>query len=114
MRVTNGIPLGCTLLLLVHTVNCVQTLKAYPKLSEGAYRPELIYSATDVKRVVDAATARGIRVVYGARFRQKCTLEDVIGSHAHSLEALVGRVWHPMPTRLKLLWGECGIPCPLA
>jgi hypothetical protein len=26
-RVTNGIPLGCLLLLPVHTVNCVQTLK---------------------------------------------------------------------------------------
>jgi hypothetical protein len=26
--VTNGIPLGCSLLLLVDTVNCVQTLKA--------------------------------------------------------------------------------------
>jgi hypothetical protein len=25
--VTNGIPLGCPLLLPVHTVNCVQTLK---------------------------------------------------------------------------------------
>jgi Ca2+-binding EF-hand superfamily protein len=28
MRVNNGIPLGCSLLLPVHTVNCVQTLKA--------------------------------------------------------------------------------------
>jgi hypothetical protein len=28
-RVTNGIPLGWPLLLPVHTVNCVQTLKAY-------------------------------------------------------------------------------------
>jgi hypothetical protein len=27
MRVTNGIPLGCSLLLLVDTVNCVATLK---------------------------------------------------------------------------------------
>jgi hypothetical protein len=27
MRVTNGIPLGSSLLLPVHTVNCVQTLK---------------------------------------------------------------------------------------
>jgi hypothetical protein len=28
MRVTNGIPLGCSLLLPVDTVKCVQTLKA--------------------------------------------------------------------------------------
>jgi hypothetical protein len=27
-RVTNGIPLGCSLILPVRTVNCVQTLKA--------------------------------------------------------------------------------------
>ena len=27
-RVTNGIPLGCPRFLPVHTVNCVQTLKA--------------------------------------------------------------------------------------
>jgi hypothetical protein len=30
MRVTNGISLGCPLFLLVHTVNCVQTLKGDP------------------------------------------------------------------------------------
>jgi hypothetical protein len=29
-RVINGISLGCSLLLPVHTVNCVQTLKAHP------------------------------------------------------------------------------------
>jgi hypothetical protein len=29
-RVTNGIPLGSSLLLPVDTVNCVQTLKAFP------------------------------------------------------------------------------------
>jgi hypothetical protein len=29
--VTNDIPLGCSLLLLVDTVNCVQTLKAMAK-----------------------------------------------------------------------------------
>jgi hypothetical protein len=28
-RVTNGIPLGCPRFLPVHTVNCVQTLKAF-------------------------------------------------------------------------------------
>jgi hypothetical protein len=28
-RVTNGIPLGCSLLLPVDTVNCVQALKAW-------------------------------------------------------------------------------------
>jgi hypothetical protein len=35
-RVTNGIPLGCSLLLLAHTVNCVQTLKAVAFVRIGA------------------------------------------------------------------------------
>jgi hypothetical protein len=30
----------------------------------------------------------GLRLLYGARFRQESTLEDAIGSHAGSLEAL--------------------------
>jgi hypothetical protein len=29
MRVTNSIPLGCSLFLPVHTINCVQTLKVH-------------------------------------------------------------------------------------
>ena len=33
MRVTNGIPLGRSLLLPVHTVNCVQTLKVQNSIS---------------------------------------------------------------------------------
>jgi hypothetical protein len=40
MRVTNGIPLGCPLLLPVDTVNCVQTLKVDTRRYEptvGAY-----------------------------------------------------------------------------
>jgi hypothetical protein len=37
-RVTNDIPLGCSLLLPVHTVNCVQTLKAVDSLFSA---PEL-------------------------------------------------------------------------
>jgi hypothetical protein len=35
MHVTNGIPLGCSLLLPVHTVICVQTLKVAPHNSPG-------------------------------------------------------------------------------
>jgi hypothetical protein len=31
MRVTNGIPLGCTLLLPVGTAICVHTLKSYSR-----------------------------------------------------------------------------------
>jgi hypothetical protein len=34
-RVTNGIPLGCSLLLPVGTVNCVQTLKAKTRSRHG-------------------------------------------------------------------------------
>jgi hypothetical protein len=35
MRVTNGIPLGSSLLLPVDTVNCVATLKAGAKCTGG-------------------------------------------------------------------------------
>jgi hypothetical protein len=35
MLVTNGIPLGSSLLLPVHTVNCVQTLKARQRAKTG-------------------------------------------------------------------------------
>jgi hypothetical protein len=38
-RVTNGIPLGCPLFLPVHTVNCVQTLKAVG-MQECMYVPD--------------------------------------------------------------------------
>ena len=37
-RVTNGIPLGCSLFLPVHTVNCIQTLKA-KVIGEAASEP---------------------------------------------------------------------------
>jgi hypothetical protein len=38
--------------------------------------------------VVVSKQGNGDMAVYGARFRQKFTLEDAIGSHACSLEAL--------------------------
>jgi hypothetical protein len=42
MRVTNGIPVGCPLFLPVHTVNCVQTLKAQAvvQIEDDAYVAE--------------------------------------------------------------------------
>jgi hypothetical protein len=48
MRVTNGIPHGCPLFLPVHTVNCVQTLKA----------KELLVQALTVIDFVKAKTGR--------------------------------------------------------
>ena len=41
MRLANAIPLGCSLLLLVGTVNCVQTLKAViiSKRADDAFGP---------------------------------------------------------------------------
>jgi len=38
----------------------------------------------------DIAAHEGADPSYGARFRQKFTLEDALGSHACSLEALAG------------------------
>ena len=45
-RVANGIPLGCPLLLPVHTVNCVQTLKVqgdHEKLDCDNSKGALVY-----------------------------------------------------------------------
>jgi hypothetical protein len=51
-RVTNGIPLGCSLFLPVHTVNCVQTLKARKDL--GAPMLELLLTVRACTRVSSA------------------------------------------------------------
>jgi hypothetical protein len=48
-------------------------------------RTPLIY--LELRRMSLKAAALGTSGVYGARFRQKFTLEDAIGSHACSLEA---------------------------
>ena len=61
MRVTDGIPLGCSLLLPVDTVNYAATLQGFNKLTEKGT----------------------VRV-----FEQKITLGHAIGSHACSLQAL--------------------------
>jgi hypothetical protein len=37
-RATNGIPLGCSLILPVHTGNCVQTLKAFTARTHASDR----------------------------------------------------------------------------
>jgi hypothetical protein len=50
-RVTNGIPLGCPLFLLVHTVNCVATLKAChsdPVVGAALVRDLSVFSAENV------------------------------------------------------------------
>jgi hypothetical protein len=60
MRVTNGIPLGCSLLLPVGTVNCVQTRKGS------------MISAVDgmfaERKQVFQSFAVGLITMYGARF----------------------------------------------
>jgi hypothetical protein len=73
MRATNAIPLGCSRLLPVGTVNCAQTLKA----------TMLMGPFWDSTSTVAGSEYSTVRV-----FRQKITLEDAIGSHACSLEAL--------------------------
>jgi hypothetical protein len=72
-RVTNGIPLGCSLFLPVHTVNCVQTLKAH--LARGAAHGWVQHC--DGRQMV--------RFAFSATF----TLENAIAFHAFArLEAL--------------------------
>jgi hypothetical protein len=70
MRVVNVIPLGCSILLPVGTVHSVQTLKAEENKDKGEKPGEQEEDGT-------------VRV-----FRQTFSLEDAIGSHACSLQAL--------------------------
>jgi hypothetical protein len=79
-RVTNGTPLGCPLLLPVGTVNCVQTLKA-GVLSKSAAVCMRLHSPTRwlPSVIVLLYIASACERWYGARFRQKFTLEDAIG-----------------------------------
>jgi hypothetical protein len=102
MRVTNGIPLGCSLLLLVGTVNCVQTRKVFlptPRRRPAgrAGRARISWSQERVSFKLQLYAHW-----YGARFRQKFTLEDAIGSHACSLEANT-RVTNGLPLGSSLL-----------
>jgi hypothetical protein len=78
MRVANGIPLGCALLLPVDTVNSVQTRKVLASYSEFfAAASAIFWMHRDWES--DSGTVRV--------FRQRLTLEDAVGSHACSLEA---------------------------
>jgi hypothetical protein len=83
MRVTNGIPLGCSLILQVDTVNHVETLKARFYYPVGT-------------RAEDLATHHWHGLCTVRVFRQKSTLKDAIGSHACLLEAYM-RVSNGIP-----------------
>jgi hypothetical protein len=73
MRVTNGIPLGCSLLLPVDAVNCVQTLKAYAaavKLAPAQGQVRFEYAMAMLRRgaagdvdVVQSELAEAVRVM---------------------------------------------------
>jgi hypothetical protein len=65
MRVTNGIPLGSSLLLPVDTVNCVQTLKATPYIPADEIGTPLLWSACaddEPERVKVLLAIEGINV----------------------------------------------------
>jgi hypothetical protein len=72
MLVTNGIPLGCSLLLLVGTVNRVQTLKVIRSFMRSA----------SINRTSHTLFRLGTLLVFEHNF----ALDDVIGFHACSLE----------------------------
>jgi hypothetical protein len=65
-RVTNGIPLGCSLFLPVHTINCVQTLKApedYAKAKVQLSRDEMTVALGKMERVCNGEADVYIEVV---------------------------------------------------
>jgi hypothetical protein len=102
MRVTSDIPFGRPLFLPVHVVNSVQTLKA---TATQAATLTLTLTLTITLTINSVQTLKALsrtalhatppsacpskRAMHEVRvFGQKFTLEDAIGSHACSLEAL--------------------------
>jgi hypothetical protein len=83
MRMTNVIPLGCSLLLPVDAVNCVQ----HENRRHEHGTPTILQNG---------AVRCMVRV-----FKQKFTLKDAIGSHAYSFEANT-RVTNGIPLRSPL------------
>jgi hypothetical protein len=117
MHATNGIHLGCSLLLPVHTVHCVQTLKAlvsavdlFPTLVAAATMhapcgPTVMPqcpSDTNMSRQTALCT-EGFSLMYGARFRQKFTTEDAIGFPRLLASSSCMRVTNGIPLGCSLL-----------
>jgi hypothetical protein len=97
MRVTNGIPLGCPLILPVGTVNCVQPLKVSTKhggLIAGVGVPDNPHGSTyqDIEAYWPVYPVRTVRV-----FRQEFTLEDAIEFHAFAPLQASSRVTNDIP-----------------
>jgi hypothetical protein len=67
MRATNGIPLGCPLFLPVHTVNCVQTLKAVA-FADMAQWLGLTTQAAQYHAIADGLKQNMIKLLYGSFF----------------------------------------------
>jgi hypothetical protein len=96
MLVTNDIPLGRSLLMPTDAVNSVQTLKA-----SHIYPPNFSLTINSVTALMTPHNTEGLVLtapctvrVFGARVYDReflgtsfWALEDVIGSHACSLEA---------------------------
>jgi hypothetical protein len=92
-RVTNGILLGCPLFLPVHTVNCVQTLKA---INHGAmFDVDLVSKLANLTgNEMRAASQIRYRTSGGQAFAARCAFSDRI---LHSRLPL-----DPTHVRLKL------------
>jgi hypothetical protein len=74
--------------LIVAIINHVETLKAGPVVIDPALADAILYAGYGGEEAGNGVADVIFGVVspsYGARFRQKSTLEDAIGSHACSL-----------------------------
>jgi hypothetical protein len=109
MRVTNGIPIGRSLLLPVDIVICVTPLKAHDGIdsvialmTSHHCRHKMAFVGLTIDSVIALMTSHhcrhkmafvGLTDAFNASvctvrvFRQNCALEDTICSHACSLEA---------------------------
>jgi hypothetical protein len=81
MRATNGTPLGCTVFLLVHTVNCVYTLKVCARCRLVSH-PASIRGGRCGASGRPTATNWLLRTVPGIRLERLHSLMLLVPTHA--------------------------------
>jgi serine/threonine protein kinase len=94
--VTNGIPLGCSLLLPVHTVNCVQTLKdsitlkaVLGKGNFGVVRLGDLWANSDAADAASGGAGNGGAISSAVQVAVKTAKKDKMNNNTFLSEAAV-------------------------
>jgi hypothetical protein len=102
--VTEGLPMDMLLTMLI-----VTKLRGLWLRLGFAFTYVVPWNTKDIQEA-STVIVYPLQFPYGARFRQKFTLEDAIGSHACSLEATT-RVTNGIPLGSSLLLPVCTVNC---